>query len=322
MLLQDTPPQTPPQTPATPPAAEGVTDAVSKQVDNLAQITDQALHWMTTKGPSVLAALVLLVAAIFVAGWVRRFMLAAMKRAKLDLTLAKFFANLARWAILVFAFVTSLGTLGIDTTSMAALVAAAGLAIGLALQGNLGNLASGVLILVFRPFKIGDAVIVAGQAGIVDGIDLFTTNLDTADMRRIIVPNGAVFGGIIENQSRHPVRRIDLNVALNPGVELDKARAVLKGAVDRVVAAGQGALGSPEPAVSLGDIAPYLWTINLWAQTSAYPVVRQALLREVKLAVDGAKMGPPGPGMEVKITAMPEGMVARGEGERRQVVSS
>jgi small conductance mechanosensitive channel len=137
--------------------------------------------------------------------------------------------------VLAFAIVTCLGTLGFETTSLAAVIGAMGLAIGLALQGNLGNLASGVLLLIFRPFQIGDSVIVAGQTGVIDGIDLFTTNLDTLDNRRIIIPNSAIFGGVIENQSHHPKRSVTVLVATSGMLDLDKSRAILTAMVNRFV---------------------------------------------------------------------------------------
>lgn len=255
--------------------------------------TKRTWELVESYGPRVLGAIVLLIAAFMVAGWAKRVVLGVMDRAKIDLTLAKFLSNVIRWTIVIFALITSAGTLGADTTGFAAAIAAAGLAVGLALQGNLGNLASGVLIMIFRPFKIGDAVIVAGQTGIVDGIDLFTTNLDTTDNRRIIVPNGQIFGGVIENQTRHPERQILIAVPTSPAIELERSRGVLLAAIDRAAAGTPGALRNPAPAVSLSEIHPLVvWSVTLWARTGSYGAVRQALLREIKLAVDQTGIGP------------------------------
>ncbi len=288
------------------PMPTSVTDAANKLSDQVKRNWDWLLTWLETYGPGVLAALVLLVFGWLLAGWARRMVIRAFDRAKIDLTLGKFFGNLTRWTIIGFAVVTSLGTLGISTTGFAALIGTAGVAIALALQGNLSNLASGVLLLIFRPFKIGDAVIVAGQTGVVDGIDLFTTNLDTADNRRIIVPNAAIFGGVIENQTRHPRRVAAVNVVVSPAADIEQTRAVLQAAVGRVTASVKGALADPAPGVALAEIAPVTWATSVWAETAQHPVVRQALLREVKMAVDQAKLGVPGPAMDVRITSMPE----------------
>lgn len=294
------------QPPVEPTVADSVKDTVAQQFTSLERMWDQAATWVITKGPAVVIALVLLVAAWIVASIVRRVIVKGMTRSKIDVTLAKFFGNLAKWAIIVFAVVTCMGTLGINTTSLAAIVGAAGLAIGLALQGNLGNLAAGVLLLVFRPFKIGDSVIVAGQAGVVDGIDLFTTNLDTADNRRIIVPNNAIFSGVIENQSRHPRRRVDVTVPVSGAIKMEDVLHALSGAVERVQASGAGALRDPAPTIVMSELAPPTWTVSMWATTSSFGAVRLELVRQLKLAVDAAKIGPTPPVTEVRLTALPE----------------
>ncbi len=267
---------------------------------------DKALAFAVDKGPAILAALAILFLGWVIAGWLRRTILRAAVRAKVDLTLAKFLSNVAKWAVLVFAVITCLGTFGINTTGFAAILGTAGLAIGLALQGNLSNLASGVLLLIFRPFKIGDTVIVAGQTGVVDGIDLFTTNLDTGDNRRIIVPNGAIFGGVIENQTRHLTRQVLVNVPISGAADMTITRDTLTRAVDRVVRAGEGALGAPTPSVVMAELHPLVWTVGLWADTPRYAAVRQSLLREIKLGVDEMKIGPPPQVMEVRVTSMPK----------------
>jgi small conductance mechanosensitive channel len=285
---------------------EAVTKAVQEQFGALQRIWDQVTTWTVTKGPGVLAALVLLVLAWVVAGAVRRLIIRTTTRAKVDLTLAKFFGTLAKWGIIVFAVVTCMGTLGINTTSLAAVIGAAGLAIGLALQGNLGNLAAGVLLLIFRPFKIGDAVVVAGQAGVIDGIDLFTTNLDTVDNRRITVPNNAIFSGVIENQTRHPHRRVDIVVPVAAAAKMDDVHRALTGAVERVQALGQGALKDPAASVVMSELAPPTWTVSLWTETARFAPVRLALVRELKLAVDGAKVGPTPPVTEIRVISLPD----------------
>lgn len=292
------------QTGGAAPEAQKLADQAITQAT---RYTDAALAWIQAYGPGIVAALGILFLGWLAAGWARRALIRGCAKAKIDITLSKFFGNIARWTIIGFSVVTCLGTLGISTTGFAALIGTAGLAVGLALQGNLSNLASGVLLLIFRPFKVGDTVIVAGQTGVVDGIDLFTTNLDTGDNRRIIVPNGAIFGGVIENQTRHPQRVAAVNVVVSPGADLDQTRQVLTAAVERVVASGRGALSQPAPGVAMTEIAPVTWSTTVWAETAQHAAVRQALLREVKLAIDGAKLGVPGPAMDVRITSMPTG---------------
>ncbi len=287
-----------PLAPAKPPApAEDVLTAWTA-------FWDLGKAFVIDRGPGVLAALALLFLGWLLAGWVRRAVVRGCARTHVDMTLGKFLGNFSRWAILAFVIVTCMGTLGISTTGFATVIGAAGLAIGLALQGNLSNLASGVLLLIFRPFKVGDAVIVAGQTGIVDGIDLFTTNLDTGDNRRIIVPNSAIFGGVIENQTRHPQRQAVVTLPLSGAADLDESRRVLLEAAQRIAASAEGAIKETGPSVALDNINPVTWTVAVWAQTPQHGTVRQALMREIKMAVDGAKIGTPPPVTEVRVTQM------------------
>lgn len=297
---------------ATASPAEAAAPAIPSTIEQLVIDPGTAVTGWTRKGwlflelygPRVLGALVLLVVAFTIAGWAKRVLLGVLTRARIDLTLAKFLSNLLRWTIIIFALITSAGTLGIDTTGFAAAIAAAGLAIGLALQGNLGNLASGVLIMIFRPFKIGDAVIIGGQTGIVDGIDLFTTNLDTSDNRRIIVPNGQIFGGVIENQTRHPQRVVSVSVPVSGAADLDRTRSVLLAAAQRA-SATPGALTQPAPGVALAEINPVTWTVTLWAQTPSFGAVRQVLLREIKATIDAEKLAPPPPTTNINMRSIP-----------------
>jgi small conductance mechanosensitive channel len=286
-------------------AVEVAREKVERGVDFVETFSRKSADWFVTQGPAVLATLLLLVVAWFAAAWLRRLVLRALNRAQVDLTLSKFLANLAKWAIIIFAVVACLGTFGVNTTSFAALIGAAGLAVGLALQGNLGNLASGVLLLIFRPFKIGDSVIVAGLAGVVDGIDLFTTNLDTGDNRRIVVPNGAIFSGVIENQTRHPRRRADVTLAVNGGLPYDRIRASLLAAADRVIASTPGVVADQPAGAGLNDLHPaQTWTVSIWAETPSHGAVRQALLRELKHTIETDGLAPPGPAMDVRIKEM------------------
>jgi small conductance mechanosensitive channel len=143
---------------------------------------------------------------------------------KFDKTLAIFFGTLARWMIILGAVLACLGVFGVETTSFAAVIGAAGLAIGLAFQGTLANFSAGVMLLVFRPFKLGDLVNTAGQLGVIAELGLFTTALDTLDNRRIIVPNTEIAGKIIENISHNDIRRVDIEVGAVYSADIDATR--------------------------------------------------------------------------------------------------
>ncbi|NOZ00882.1 MAG: mechanosensitive ion channel [Deltaproteobacteria bacterium] len=247
----------------------------------------------------VIGALLFLFAAFMVANWARRMVEKMAKTKDLDLTVSRFLASMTRWAILLLAFIATLGIFGVETTSFAAALAGAGLAIGLAFQGSLSNLASGIMLLVFRPFKVGDVISVGGQTGKVDAINLFTTTMDTPDNRRIIIPNGGIFGSTIENLTHHDVRRVDVAVGVDYTADMDKTREVLEQAAQAV----PGRLednGFQVILLSLGDSA-LDWQVRVWAKTEDYWDVLDAATREVKKALDAASIGIPFPQMDVHL---------------------
>lgn len=278
------------------PAPPGPSKAEAMMKDPMGALTgmlEGVGNWLIKFGPGILLTLVLLFVAWIVARWARRMTIEALTRAKLDLTLAKFFGNLVKWTIVIFALITGAGVVGIPTASFAAIIGAAGLAIGLALQGNLGNLASGVLLLIFRPFKLGDVVIVAGQTGTIDGIDLFTTNLDTPDNRRIIIPNNAIFSGVIENQTHHKERKINFNVTVRADADIEKVRGVFKAALERVASGTAGAIAArPSDAILADLVGGQIWTLSIWSDARSVGRVREAALIAAKAAVDANDLIP------------------------------
>ena len=195
--------------------------------------------------------------------------------------------------------ITCLGLFGIQTASFAAILAAAGFAVGMALQGTLGNFASGVMLLIFRPFKVGDVVSAAGQTGKVVEIDIFSTVFDTPDNRRIIIPNGSVFGGTIENISHHATRRVDVAVGTDYGADLSKTREVL----NKAIAQTNKVLKDPASAVVLSDLGDSCinWSVRVWVDANDYWPVKDQLTESVKTALDQADIGIPFPQMDVHL---------------------
>ncbi|MEC9372192.1 MAG: mechanosensitive ion channel domain-containing protein [Planctomycetota bacterium] len=248
---------------------------------------------------SAIGALLVLFIGYLIAKWVSRIVFSATTRAKLDATLAKFFSKLAKWVILILVFLAVLGMFGINTASFAVVIGAAGLAIGLAFQGTLSNFAAGVMLLVFRPFKVGQVVNVASVFGKVNEIELFTTTIDTFDNRRFILPNSSIFGATIENISFHGQRRVDVNVGVSYSADIDQTREVLTkaaGAIDEVLA-------DPAPAVVLGDLgaSSVNWTVRVWTRAEVFWDVKQALTRSIKMHLDEAGISIPFPQMDVHI---------------------
>lgn len=246
---------------------------------------------------NVAGAIALIAATVLLGRWAQRGTKRAMERSDLDPTLVRFFPSVARYLVLIVGGIAVLSVFGISVASLAAVLAAGAFAIGLALQGTLAHFASGVMLLLFRPFSVGDKVSVAGITGKVVEIGLFTTLFDTPDNRRIIVPNGSIFGSTIENVTYHQTRRVDVAVGTDYGTDLDKTRTVL----EEAAAQTEGGLSEPQPVVYLSELGASSidWSVRVWAQTEDYWDVRERLTKRVKDALDEQKIGIPYPQMDV-----------------------
>jgi small conductance mechanosensitive channel len=258
--------------------------------------------WMyigTYYGSRILFVILLMTLAWTLSSWVSSIARAAMTRVKFDETLTLFIARFVRWLILLLAGLMCLSYFGVETTSFAALIGAAGLAIGLAFQGTLSNFAAGSMLLIFRPYKVGDTVNVASYTGKVAEIELFTTAIDTTDNRRIIVPNSSIFGAVIENITFHAVRRADVNVGTAYAADIDATRAVLERALKSVALV----VPSPAPEVVLTDLgaSSVNWQVRGWAKRDSFGDAKQAIIRAVKLALDDAGISIPFPQLDLHL---------------------
>jgi len=262
-----------------------------------AYLNEATIALLTTYAIRLVGVIVLLIVAWIVAGWLRRLTRSGLQRANLDVTLQKFFANFVRYVVLVVAILACLGIFGVETTSFAALIAAAGLAVGLAFQGSLSNFSSGVMLLTFRPFKVGDLVNVADQLGIVNEIDLFTTAIDTLDNRRVIIPNSAIFGTTIENLTHHNLRRVDVSVGTEYRADLDRVRSVL----EKVIENEPSRVPDRNSFVFLAELgeSSINWQLRVWCKTEEYWDVWQRVTRAAKYALDEAGIGIPFPQRDV-----------------------
>jgi small conductance mechanosensitive channel len=204
-----------------------------------------------------------------------------------------------RWVLLLFVVIAALSQLGIDTTSLVALLGAAGLAIGLSLQSSLANFAAGVMLIVFRPFTKGDFVEVAGTSGSVDNISIFTTTLTTPDNKEVIVPNGSVIGNNIVNYSARPTRRVDMVFGIGYGDDIKKAKELL----EQIVAADTRVLAEPAPVVALGELADSSvnFLVRPWVNAEDYWSVLWDTTETVKLKFDEAGISIPYPQMDVHL---------------------
>jgi small conductance mechanosensitive channel len=239
------------------------------------------------RGAGVLVAFI---AAWLIAGWAYRALRRSLTRSNLDATLSTFLANLLRYSILFGAFVACLGAVGFQTTSFAAIVGAASIAVGLAFQNTLSNFAAGVMLLLFRPFKVGDTIRVANQIGDVDELELFTTRLTTADNRKISVPNASVFNQVLENISYYPTRRVDVGVTTPLESDLEQTRQAFELAVTAI----PEVLADPPFEAFVSDLtAGVNWQLRAWCRTEEYFVVHQALVRAAKGVLDEIRTGKP-----------------------------
>ncbi len=248
------------------------------------QMMDMAGSW----GPLVVAALKALM--VLVVGWMVAEMVSGTVRRRvnanprIDDTLGNFVASVIKWAILLMVLIAVLGLFGIEATSLVAVLGAATLAIGLALQGTLSDLAAGFMIILFRPYKLGQYVDIGGTAGTVKDINLFITELTTPDNVQIIMPNGQAWGSIIRNFSHHATRRVDLVFGIDYGDDAEAAKAVIL----EQVKADARVHGEPEPWVrvtSLGDSSVDL-TLRVWCAAGDFWDVKFHLTQAIKEAFD------------------------------------
>lgn len=217
----------------------------------------------------------------------------AMNKANYDESLKKFLLNLINWIFKIVLIIVVLGTVGVETTSFAAIIAAAGLAIGLALQGSLGNFAGGVLIMIFKPFKIGDLIEGQGEIGVVKEIEIFTTKLTGLSNKEIIIPNGALSNGNIVNYTTEGTRRVDLVFGVSYDADIKKTKEVLNEVLD----SHPMILKEPAKTVAVSELADSSvnFVVRPWCKTEDYWTVYFEITEQVKEALDAAGIEIPYP---------------------------
>ncbi len=222
-----------------------------------------------------------------------------MTKSKVDETLVKFCKSLTYIALMAFVILAALEKLGVETTSFAAIIAAAGLAIGLSLQGTLSNFAAGIILMLFRPFKVGDFIEAGGTSGVVEEIQIFSTQLKSGDNKEIIVPNGQVISGTITNYSAKETRRIDLVIGVGYDDDLKKVRAIL----EDVLGKQEAVLPEPEPTIGLLELADSSvnFAVRPWVKTGDYWPTLFALQEQIKLRFDAEGISIPFPQRDVHI---------------------
>ncbi len=264
---------------------------------------DKILEWLQTEGIDfgidVAIALVIFFVGRLVIGIFVRGIGAAMRRNGIEKTLETFISNLIRWALTIVVVIAAISQIGIQTTSFIAIFGAAGLAVGLALQGSLSNFAAGVLIVLFRPYKVGDWIEAAGVSGSVEQVQILTTSLKTGDNKQVIVPNSQIMSSIITNYSAKDTRRVDLVVGVSYDDDLDKVRKTL----EEIIGAEQRVLNEPECLIAVSDLADSSvnFVVRPWVNTPDYWAVKFALTEAIKKRFDKEGISFPFPQQDVHL---------------------
>lgn len=273
-------------------------DQLLETKDVLTAQISAVVELLTTYGLNVIYAIIILIVGWSAAGMIGRGVRKALQQTdRVDETVTGFAASTARYFVLAVVIISVLQLFGIQTTSLIAVLGAASLAIGLALQGTLSNVAAGVMLLIFRPFRVGDYIEVAGQSGTVKTISLFLTELATPDNVQIIVPNGQAWGSAVRNYSAHATRRVDLTLGIGYDDDMDKALAIFR----EVIGADERIHADPKPFVAitnLGDSSVDV-TLRVWCQADDYWGLKYDLTKRLKEALDAAGVSIPYPHMQV-----------------------
>ncbi len=267
---------------------------------------ETATHWLTDNsdlliqyGINIISAILILFVGNIITKMIANSVAKLLKRKEMDKAVIGFIHGLVRYLLFVIVLIAALGRIGVQTASVVAVIGAAGLAVGLALQGSLSNFAAGVLIVAFRPFKAGDYVEAGGVAGSVDSIQIFQTILKTPDNKMVVVPNSSVIGGPITNYSTHNTRRIDLIIGVSYGADLAKTKEVLM----KTIEAESRLLKDPAPTVGvleLGD-SSVNFAVRPWVKTADYWPVYFDLMQQIKENLDAAGIEIPFPQMDVHL---------------------
>lgn len=247
----------------------------------------------------ILVALLIWFIGKWIAGRITSVVKKVMAKTGMDQMLVQFLGNILYTLLLIAVIIAALDHLGLQTTSLLAIFGAAGLAVGLALKDSLSNFSSGVMLILFRPFKVGDFIEAAGTAGVVEEVRIFSTMIRSGDNRQIIIPNGQIYGGTIVNVSAKPTRRIDLVFGIGYGDDIRKAKQIIA----EVIAADERILKDPAPGIALGELGDSSVDINVrpWVNTPDYWPVRADLLENIKLAFDANGISIPFPQRDVHL---------------------
>lgn len=264
-------------------------------------IVDKIVELLTVYGLKIIAAIAIFIIGRWVAKALRTLVQKLMKNGGVDDTLVKFVGNLSYIALLAFVIIGALNQLGIQTTSFIAVLGAAGLAIGLALQGSLSNFAAGFLLIIFRPFKVGDIIEGAGVSGVVEEIQIFTTQLKTPDNKTVIIPNAKLTSDNIINWTSKGIRRVDMTMGIGYDDDIDKARSIM----EEIIAKDDRILESPATTIAVAELADSSvnFVVRPWVNVDDYWNVYFSLTEKFKKEFDAQGVSIPYPQQDVHMYA-------------------
>lgn len=266
---------------------------------NIEQILETVTVWFTTYSIKIVAAILIFIIGKWLCRKITNLLTKIMEKNNIDVTLVKFLGSIVYYTLFIVVMIAVAGQLGINTTSFLTIIGAAGLAIGLALKDSLSNLASGVMLIMFRPIKIGDFVDVGGVTGTVQSIDIFNTTIHSPDNQKHIVPNASITSGVITNVTANDNRRVDLVIGI--GYDDDIAKA--KGILEAIIKKEERVLENPATNIAVSELgdSSVNFVVRPWVKTSDYWDVYFALTEEIKITFDKEGISIPYPQQDVHL---------------------
>jgi small conductance mechanosensitive channel len=262
-------------------------------------VVEKIIDGLATYGLKILAAVIILVVGLWLAKTIKNLFVKTLQKREVDAPLVGFFSSLIHGGIVIFVVIAAISKLGVQTTSFVAVIGAAGLAVGLALQGSLSNFASGVLLILFKPFKAGDFVKAGGEAGVIVEVGILTTEMKTPDNIQIIMPNSSIMGGSITNVSAHPTRRVDMTVGVGYGDDLNKAKKIM----EDLLAADERVLKDPAVTIAVANLGDSSvdFVVRPWVKSADYWAVKFDFTKAVKEKYDAEGVSIPFPQRDIHV---------------------
>ena len=266
---------------------------------DLGKVLDTLTVWVTQYSVKLVAAILIIIIGRWISRRISRLLGRLLEKNNVDVTLVRFAENLTYYVLIVVVLIAAVGQLGINTTSFLTIVGMAGLAIGLALKDSLSNFAAGVMLTLFRPFRVGDFVEAGGVTGTVQGITIFNTILNTIDNKRVIVPNSVVTSNVITNVTANTTRRVDLVIGISYDDDVAKAKEVLTG----IINAEKRILPDPAPKIAVSELgdSSVNFVVRPWVKTEDYWDVYFDLTEKIKITLDKEGISIPYPQQDVHL---------------------